>query len=248
MNAEDGPRTAGFDTFANPDFLFLEQLVGTGISQPLFVQQLLLALLIFAEAAGKARQLAAIKFDDARANAVQKGTVVGNEKQRHIGFDQQVLQPFNRRDIEVVGRLIEQQNFRGYRQRLGQRQAFFLTTGKGAHLGVRVESEALNDLIGLRFVSPGTAGIQFVLQGFHARHQHLEIRTRFAHLMRHFVILSQQLRGFTHPGNHGLKNGRFEVKNGLLRHIADANAGLHPNLTVVDPPPPGTGRQRGQQG
>lgn len=67
------------------------------------MQQLLLALLIFAEAAGKTRQLAAIKLDDARANAVQKGTVVGNEKQRHIGFDQQVLQPFNRRDIEVVG-------------------------------------------------------------------------------------------------------------------------------------------------
>jgi hypothetical protein len=40
LNAENSPRTPSFDTFANPDFFFLEQLVGTGIGQPLFVQQL----------------------------------------------------------------------------------------------------------------------------------------------------------------------------------------------------------------
>jgi hypothetical protein len=105
---------------------------------------------------------------------------VGNEKQRHIGFDQQVLQPFNGAISRwLVGSSSSSTSGR-HGQRLGQSQAFFLATGKGADIGVRIESEAVNDLIGLRLISPGAAGIQFVLQGFHARHQHLEIRIRFA--------------------------------------------------------------------
>ena len=57
-------------------------------------------------------------------------------------LDQHVFQPFDGGDVEVVGRLVEQQHFRRDGQRLGQREAFLLAAGKAADAGVGVQPEA----------------------------------------------------------------------------------------------------------
>jgi hypothetical protein len=71
-----------------------------------------------------------------RVHAVEEGTVVGDEKQRDTAFDQQVFQPFDGGDIEVVGRLVQQQHLGRNGQGLGQGQALFLTAGQAADAGI----------------------------------------------------------------------------------------------------------------
>ncbi len=247
LDTEYRPRAPRLDALANPHFFFLEQLVGTGIGQPLFMQQLLLALLILAVAAGKIHQLAAVEFDDARAHAVEEGAVVGDEEQRDAGLDQQGLQPFDGGDVEVVGRLVEQQHFRRNGQRLGQRQPFLLAAGKRPDAGVGVEAKAIDDFFRLRFVGPRAAGLEIVLQGFHTRQQGVVIARAFGHPVRHVMVGGKQRRGFAHAGNHRLEHGCCAIERRLLRHIADADARLHPDLPVIEPSLAGTGSQRRQQ-
>lgn len=106
---------------------------------------------------------------------------MGDEEQRDAGLDQHVLQPFDGGDVEMVGRLVEQQHLRRDSQRLGQRQAFLLAAGKAADAGVGVETEAIDDLLRLRLVGPCAAGFQLVLQGIHPRQQRIVIARPFGH-------------------------------------------------------------------
>jgi hypothetical protein len=67
-------------------------------------------------------------------------------------------------------------------------------------------------------------------------------------VVRHFVVFGKQGRGFAHSGNHRLKDIHGRVERWLLRHIADADSRLHPNLAIVQSPLAGTGCQRSEQG
>ena len=207
LDAENGTRPACFDALADPDFFFLEQLVGAGVGQAFLVQLRFLAHAVFLEAARVTGQFAAIELDDARTHAVKKGTVVGDEEQGGVGFDQQVFQPLDGRNIEVVGRLVEEQHLGRHGQRLGQRQTLLLAAGQTADIGFRVESETVDDPLRLRLVGPRTTGFKLVLQGFHAIHQRLVITRAFGHLMRHFMVGGKQLGGLPHAGGDRLKDG-----------------------------------------
>ena len=247
LDAEYRTRAPGLDPLADPHLLFLEQLVGAGIGQRLLVQHGFLALLVLRETAGKTGQLAAVEFDDAGAHAVEEGTVVGDEEQRDTAFDEQVFQPFDGGDVEVVGRLVEEQHLGRHGQGLGQGQALFLAAGQGADAGLRIESETVDHPLGLCLVSPGATGFQLMLQGIHAGEQGIVIAQPFGQLVRHVVVLGEQGRGFAHAGDHGLEDGHRRVERRLLRHVADTYAGLHPDFAIVQPPPAGSGRHGGEQ-
>ena len=62
------------------------------------------------EVAGVAAQHAAVELDDARGHRVDEGAVVRDEQQRAAPRHEQALQPLDRVEVEVVGRLVEQQH------------------------------------------------------------------------------------------------------------------------------------------
>jgi hypothetical protein len=82
LHAADAARAPRLDALADPDLLLRQHLVGAGIGQRLFVEHELLALLVGGEAAGKAHQLAAIEFDDARRHAIEEHPVMGDHHDR----------------------------------------------------------------------------------------------------------------------------------------------------------------------
>ena len=248
LDAEHGARAARFDALANPDFLFLEQLVGACIGQPFLMQQGFLAQLVFLETAGEADQFSTIQLNDARTDAIKEGTVVGDEEQGNAGFDQQVFQPFDGGNIQMIGRLVEQQHLGRHGQRLSQCQTLFLAAGQAADLGIRIETEALNHPLCLRLVGPGAARFEFVLQFGHALQQHLVIGVDFAQLVRHLVVFSEQGGVFAHAGNHCLENRGLRIERRLLRHVADTDTGLHPDFAIVKASAPAPRRHRGEQG
>ena len=112
--------TPGLDTLADPHLflrqLLVEQRIGRG-----FRRQLL--LLVFKKAAVVALpvdQLAAIQFHDACGQRLQELTVVGDEQHRAAEFQQHLFQPGDGMNVQVVGRLVEQQYVGLTDQRLGQ--------------------------------------------------------------------------------------------------------------------------------
>ena len=211
------------------------------------MQQQFLALLVLAEIAGEAGQLPAIQLDDAGTDAIEEGTVVGDEEQRDAAFDEQRFQPLDGGDVEMVGRLVEEQHVGRRRQGAGKREALLLAAGKGADAGLRIEAEAVDDLFRLRLAGPRTARLELVLEGLQARQQRVVLTLAVGHPVRDLVILGEQSRGFAHAGNHRVEYGQPRIEGRFLRHMADADARLHPHFAVVQPAASGTAGQRRQQ-
>ena len=67
------------------------------------------------EVARVAAQPAAVELDDARRHRVEEGAVVRDQHDAAAEADEQLLQPDDRVEVEVVGRLVEQQQRRARR-------------------------------------------------------------------------------------------------------------------------------------
>ncbi|CAB4346371.1 unannotated protein [freshwater metagenome] len=74
---------------------------------------------------------------------------MGDEDDRRVQFHQRLLKPFERFDVEVVGRLVEQQHIGRASQRSGQRAARHLAAGEAVERASEValvEAEAEDDV------------------------------------------------------------------------------------------------------
>ena len=103
---------ARLDTLAYPHFLLREELVELRIFDCFDFQLLPLARLVSAEIAWEGKQASAIQLDDACGYVIEEGTVMGNEQNAALEIAQQPLQPQDGREIEMVGRLVQQQHIR----------------------------------------------------------------------------------------------------------------------------------------
>ncbi|MNQ66750.1 hypothetical protein D3C85_812500 [compost metagenome] len=113
----------GLDALADPDFFLGQALVEQRVGR-LFSRQLL--FLVYQEAgvvAVPVDQVAAVQFEDARGQVLQEGTVVGNEQHRAVESQQGIFQPGDCTDVQMVGRLVEQQQVGFGHQGLGQQHA-----------------------------------------------------------------------------------------------------------------------------
>ena len=113
-------RAARFNAFPDPDLFLRQQLVRLGADDRFLRQLLFLENQILSEIAIVGTQNPAIQLDDARRHPIQESPVMGDGDHAALECHQQFFQPFNRIQIEVVGRLIEQQDVRLCHQRLRQ--------------------------------------------------------------------------------------------------------------------------------
>ena len=105
--------------------------------------------------------------DGARAKRVEQPAVVGNEQDRAGVVDEVLLDPHLRVDVEVVGRLVEQQNFGLLEEELRHRDAHLPTAGKlravAGEIGI-LEAEALEHRFDARLHAGGVGGIELQLE------------------------------------------------------------------------------------
>src|SRR5258706_11037174 len=104
-------RAARFDALADPHFFLREQLVELRALLHFRAEQLFFASLVPGKAAGKAREASAVELDHARCHVVEKTPIMRNEQHAAGKTAQQFLEPLDARNIEVIGRLVEQQQF-----------------------------------------------------------------------------------------------------------------------------------------
>lgn len=108
---------------AGPSFFLAEFLVEGGPLTFFRDEELFLADEVGVVVAGPAGELAAVEFDDAVGHATQEGAVVRDEQQGDLFFEQEFLHPEDRVEVEVVGRLVEQQQAGLGGEGLGQQAA-----------------------------------------------------------------------------------------------------------------------------
>ncbi len=87
-----------------------------------------LARLVRREVAGVGAQHAAVQLHDARGDAIEKGAVVGDDDAGRQ-LRQQFLEALDAVDVEMIGRLIEQQELGLQREGEGERRTLALAAG-----------------------------------------------------------------------------------------------------------------------
>ena len=104
--------TAGLDPLPDPDLFLGQLLVEQRLAGDLGLQQRFAPLDELVVAAGKGIDPPPIQFRHPVGQPPGKGAVMGHEQHRPDVFGQKLLQPEDRVDVEVVGRLVQNQDVR----------------------------------------------------------------------------------------------------------------------------------------
>ena len=212
---------AGFHALANPDFLLRQQLVGLGVDDGLLRHLLVLLDQVLRKVAGIGAQLAAVQLDDDGGHVVQKGPVMGDGDDAAVEIDQQLFQPGYRVQVQVVGRLVEQQHVGPGDQRLGQRHALFGAARERADDGVLVQVQAVQGFFDALLPVPAVQRLDFRLQGVQ-----IGVLVGRQVLLHHMPGPCQSCAG-------SYENRSVRVQAGLLRDIGNAQVLLQLQGAVV---------------
>ena len=91
------------------------------------------------------------------ANVVEEVTVVGNDDDRSLIVHQKLLQPGDGGKVEVVGRLVQQDDLRLAKQRLRQQDLDLVLVRQGTHLLIQqvlIKAQTFEQLADLGFNLP----------------------------------------------------------------------------------------------
>ena len=97
--------------------------------------------------AGPVVEPAAVELDDPGGQPLEEDPVVGDEDERAAVAEQEVLEPADRLDVEVVGRLVEQQDVGLGDERPGQQHAPLHARGEVVEPRVGVEPHPGDDRV-----------------------------------------------------------------------------------------------------
>ncbi len=175
----------------------------------------------WAKLPGYEQQLAAVELDDARRHPVQERAVVGDGDNAAAEVDQQVFEPFDRVEVQVVGRLVEQKHVGRGHQRLRQGDALLGAAREGADAGLWVQVQALQRLFHALLPVPGVVGLDLRLQSVE-----VQVFSAAQVLVADGNHMRQAVRG-------RVKDRGLGVQIGFLRHIGNAHALLQVQRAVV---------------
>ncbi len=185
-------------------------------------QLLFLQPLVGAEVARVAAQHAAVELDDARGHRVEEGAVVGDQHHAALEAAQQLLEPGDRVQVQVVGGLVEQQHLGHGHQRLRQRDALLHAAGQAADVARAVQVQLRQRGVDALLPGPG-------VQRLDARLQRVEVVAR-----RMRLVARAQRLGLGHAFADDVEDAVRRLEQRLLRHVADAQALRHLQQSVVE--------------
>ena len=167
--------------------------------------------------------LTPVEFQDPAGDVVQKIAVVGYGDDRARIALEVLLQPLHRLRIQVIGRLVQQQDVRFLDQQPAQRHAPALAPREHVDLRLRRRAaERVHRHLQLALELPAVAGLDLVLQFRLLLQQRIHLVR--AHLLRE-------------PAADGLIFGQEPHHPGaaLLHHLLDGLLGIHLRLLLQQP-------------
>src|SRR5690606_2969046 len=132
---------ARLDALAYPRFLCFQLLLDQFAIARLGGERFLLAAQEVVVVARPAGEFRAIQLDDARGELLQEGAVMGDEQYAARPVADAFLQPFDAGEVEMIGGLVEQQQFGVRHQCLGEPHAAAPAAGKFAQAAFRRQAE-----------------------------------------------------------------------------------------------------------
>jgi hypothetical protein len=170
---------------------------------------------------------AAIELEHPVDDIVEEVAIVGDEDDVARIVDQMLLQPGDALGVEVVGRLVEQQDVGLFEQQLGQRDAALLAAGQIVDRAVaRRAAQRIHRDLELVVEAPAVDRVDLLLKLAHLRHQRVEVGVlgRIAHDRRDLVEAVHHVGDGANPVHDILLDrlGRIELR--LLLQIADADS------------------------
>jgi hypothetical protein len=146
---------------------------------------------------------------------------------------QEVLEPFDRLGIEMVGGLVEQQHVRLGQEQPAQRDAALLAAGERADLRVpRRQTQRVGGHFELAFQRVGVVHGEEIFQRLLLGGELVEVGAFLGiggiDLVQPLLRVEDHRDAFLHHFAHGL----VRVELGFLRQIADLDAGLRPRFAL----------------
>ena len=228
---------ARFDALADPHFFLRQELVELAAMHRFAFQRRRFLLLIDAEVPRVTAQVAAVELDDAGGDIIEKAPVVGDEQHAAGERQQHLFQPFDRSDVEMVGRLVQQQQFRREHQRPRQRDALLQSAGQVRYQPLGVELQARQRGRDLVLEAPAVARIEFFLQLVQPLHQGgIGGRAgvmRCGEGVRRGVIVDEQPGALAQPFSHRFEHAQARLECGLLGYARQLQPRRAPQLAVV---------------
>ena len=112
--------------------------------------------------------MAAVEFEDPLGDVVQEVAVVGDRDDGARIAAQMLLEPLHALGVEVVGRLVQQQQVRTLQQQPAQRNSAAFAAGQRGDVGVGGRTaQRVHGLLQPGVEIPGVALIQLLLQRTH---------------------------------------------------------------------------------
>ena len=201
-------RAPRLDALADPDLVLRQQLVGARRGPGFGVRARVLGAArrrrscpgSCATGRGRARRCA-------WPRASMKRAVVRHQHQRAAPAIEQLLQPLDGGDVQVVGRLVEQQHVGCGDQRLRQRDALLRAARQLVDAGIGVQVQPLQGLRHALLPGPAVERLEPCLQ-------RVEVVTRAVRLVTH----AQRARLGDAFGD-GVEHGGAGLERGLLRDV-----------------------------
>ena len=152
---------------------------------------------------------------------------------------EEALEPFDRLGVEVVGRLVEQEQVRVLEQQPGERHAALLAAGQGRDVGVVGRAaQGVHRDVDVALQVPGVGRVDLVLERALLRADGLVVGVRVGPLGHHRVVRVDQVLDRADAVEDVALDVLARVELGLLAQVADGEAGRQARLAgepVVEP-------------
>ncbi len=171
---------------------------------------------------------AAVELEDPAGDVVEEVAVVGDDQDRARIVAQVAFEPRHRLGVEMVGRLVEQQQLRLVEQQLAQRHAAALAARELRHVRVvRRTAQRVHRLVDLAVEIPQALGLDLVLQFRH-------LVGGLVGIVRRQLVVAVEDRLLLGDAFHDVFANRLRrVQLRFLLEVADAGALGDPGLAVI---------------
>jgi hypothetical protein len=138
--------------------------------------------------------LAAVELEDPAGDVVEEVAVVRDRDDGALVLGQEALEPRDRLGVEVVGRLVEEQQVRSGQEEPAERDAPPLSAGEGRHVAVAVRhAERVHRPVERRLEGPGVVSVDLLLHRRLLGEERVEVGVRLAEPGRDRVEAVEQV-------------------------------------------------------
>ena len=221
-------RASRLDALAYPGFFLFQALVETLLSGDLVLQCLFLAPQVVLVIAGPAGEPAPVDLDDAGREPLQERAVVRNEHHGARVTVDLVFEPSDGRDIEMIGRFVEQQQVWLLHERPGQRNAPTPAARQLVHLLVGGQAQLGDGRFDALVEVPAFVGVDFCMQRLE-----LPEPVPVERELRHLGVGLEQAFDLRQAGADDLGDRQVHGRGEILFQLADDQVGFRDDLTAV---------------